>query len=147
MADSEEMMRLIEQQQYEKMRQDMLARNQSWSKPDWQSQLTQFQPEQEQQFNQWIQQNKVPFNSQDKFPDYDMRGFYQAYTQKDPRAVNAIDPYDKQIHYPDYWKTPYHETFSKESQWATPEAPGWNEKDQLVSPKGEVFFDPSSEKK
>ncbi len=59
----------------------------------------------------------------------------------DPRAVSSINPNDNMMHYPDYWKTPFHESFSHESQWATPGAPIWNELDQLVTPDGKVVFD------
>jgi hypothetical protein len=45
------------------------------------------------------------------------------------------------MHYPDYWKTPLHETFSADSQWAGPVAPMWNELDQLISPGGRILFD------
>ena len=141
MATNQKIMELIKAQQYEKMRQNLLKRNMQYALPDWQQKLTQLQPTQEQQFLQWIQQNKVPFNPADKFPDYDMRGFWLAQQNKDPRAANATDPYDKQIHYPDYWKTPYHETFSNESQWAKEGAPSWKD-DVLTTPQGEVIFDP-----
>jgi hypothetical protein len=70
-----------------------------------------------------------------------MRGFYQGLQQQNPKAQSAIDPNDSRLHYPDYWKTPVHESFSNESQWATPNAPGWNASDQLVSPGGRVQFD------
>lgn len=102
---------------------------------------TQLQPTQEQAFLTWLQQNSVPFNPTQQIQDYDMRGFWQALQNQDPRAMAAIDPNDKRMHYPDYWKTPYHETFSNESQWATEGAPKWNERDQLVMPDGTVVFD------
>jgi hypothetical protein len=97
----------------------------------------------EPQFRQWVKDNKVPFDPDAKGPtDYDMRGFWQALQADDPKAKSAIDPNDQRLHYPDYWKTPYHETFSNESQWADPKtAPAWNDKDQLVSPDGKVLFD------
>jgi hypothetical protein len=70
-----------------------------------------------------------------------MRGFFRALLSGDPRAASAIDPNDQRMHYPDFWKTPQHETFSKESQWALPNSPAWNEQDQLVSPGGRIVFD------
>ncbi len=102
---------------------------------------TSLNPPSEQMFRKWIAQNKVPFNPEAKLSDYDMRGFWLALQAKDPRAMTAVNPYDKQIHYPDYWKTPYHSTFSNESQWATKDAPRWNDKDQLVDASGKVIFD------
>ena len=50
------------------------------------------------------------------------------------------------MHFPDFWKTPYHESFSAESQWADPaKAPKWNAQDQLVLPDGTVVFDEKKE--
>ena len=73
--------------------------------------------------------------------DYDMRGFWQGLQQRHPRAVSAVDRNDGLTHYPDYWKTPLHETFSSESQWALPTAPMWNAQDQLVAPSGRILYD------
>jgi hypothetical protein len=95
---------------------------------------------QEQLFQSWLSKNNVPFDPGPK-ADYDMRGFYKALSEGDPRAANAVDPNDSQMHYPDTWKTPYHETFSKESQWALPSAPGWTDDDKLLAPNGRVVFD------
>ena len=96
---------------------------------------------QEPQFQEWVKTNNVPFDMSSPTPDYDMRGFYGALQAGDPRAMTAINPNDKQIHYPDYWKTPYHESFSNESQWANPQtAPRW-QGDKLITPEGQVVFD------
>jgi hypothetical protein len=96
----------------------------------------------EQFFRQWVAHNKVPFDPDATTPqDYDMRGFYQGLQQGNPKAQSSIDPNDSRMHYPDFWKTPLHETFSNESQWAPANAPGWNERDQLVSKGGRVVFD------
>lgn len=98
--------------------------------------------EKESEFQKWVKTNKVPFDMAAPVTDYDMRGFWQALEAKDPRAVSAIASTDNQLHYPDYWKTPYHESFSVESQWANPKkAPIWNELDQLVLPDGTVVYD------
>jgi hypothetical protein len=83
----------------------------------------------------------VPFDPNAPSSDYDMRGFFKALTSGDPRATSAIDPNDARMHYPDYWKTPSHQTFSGESQFATPSAPAWNQRDQLVGPGGRIIFD------
>ncbi len=102
----------------------------------------------EQTFRQWVSANNVPFDINAGVTDYDMRGFWKALQAGDPRAKSAIDPNDRRLHYPDYWKTPYHETFSAESQWADPKkAPHWNEKDQLVMPDGTVIFDDRAKNK
>lgn len=119
-----------------------LQRNMQWVKPGEHTYNTPLPADQEAQFRQWVQQNSVPFDPNEAASDYDMRGFWKALQAGDPIAKSAVDPNDKQMHYPDYWKTPYHETFSAESQWADPgKAPKWNDKDQLVMPDGTVIFD------
>lgn len=115
------------------------ARNQAYAKQD--EYTTKLNPQSEARFRAWVAANKVPFNPSSAINDYDMRGFWLALQSKDPAAVSAINPYDKQTHYPDRWKTPYHETFSAESQWAKPGAPTWNKEDQLVMPSGVIIFD------
>ena len=87
-------------------------------------------------FQQWAQNNKVPLTK-----DYDMRGFFLGMLNKDPAAVNAVDPNDNRLHFPDKWKTPLHRTFSNESIYAGPNAPSWNNKDQLVDKQGNILFD------
>jgi hypothetical protein len=118
---------------------EIYARNLAYARklPSYQTQLT---PQQESQFRQWLVQNKVPFEVFDPKSSYDMRGFWLAMQRKDPRARSSINPADKRMHYPDYWKTPYHPTFSNESQWAMKGAPKWNKQDQLVLPGGRVIF-------
>lgn len=95
----------------------------------------------EQQFRAWLQQNKVPFDPEAPTTDYDMRGFWRALKAGDPKAKSAIDPNDTKLHYPDFWKTPLHKTFSNESQWATPDAPHWTNDDKLIDKHGKVLFD------
>lgn len=107
---------------------------------------TELAPLQEMQFQKWVGDNKVPFDPNASVQDYDMRGFYRALQQGHPKAVSAVNPNDSQMHYPDYWKTPYHESFSGESQWAGPVAPKWNDKDQLVAPDGRILFDERNRK-
>lgn len=102
--------------------------------------LTALPQDQEKAFQQWVSQNNVPFDPSSQ-ADYDMRGFWKGLMSGDPRATTAINPNDRQLHFPDYWKTPYHKSFSAESMWATEKAPSWNEKDQLVTPDGKVVFD------
>jgi len=93
------------------------------------------------QFQKWVTDNNVPFNTDAKVSDYDMRGFYRALQRGDPRAQSAVNPNDQQMHYPDYWKTPLHQSFSAESQWAKPGAPQWINDHQLASPSGKIVFD------
>ena len=74
--------------------------------------------------------------------DYDMRGFWKALHSGDSRAQTGINANDKQLHFPDPWKTPYHESFSGESIFASPRAPKWNPQDQLIDPTtNRVVFD------
>jgi N12 class adenine-specific DNA methylase len=116
-------------------------RNKAWTKPGTEKYRTDLSPAEEAQFKAWVKANNVP-NDDRPQSDYDMRGFWKALQAKDPKATSAVDPNDKRMHYPDYWKTPYHETFSAESQWADPKkAPKWNDKDQLVGQDGKVLFD------
>lgn len=115
-------------------------RNKKWSRPgNYRTDLG----DQEPAFQKWVQDNKVPFDVNKTGPDdYDMRGFWKGAQTGDPRANTAPNPNDGQIHYDDKWKTPYHKSFSSESQWAKPNAPTWNDKDQLVDPSnGGVVFD------
>jgi hypothetical protein len=96
----------------------------------------------EQEFQQWVQQNKIPFDPKAPVSDYDMRGYFKALKSGDPKAKQEENQNDGKMHFPDYWKTPYHESFSADSQWADPiKAPRWNSKDQLVTPDGKVIFD------
>jgi hypothetical protein len=92
-------------------------------------------------FRQWVQDNGVPFQPDAPQTDYDMRGFWRGLQQQNPRAVSAVNANDGMMHYPDYWKTPQHETFSADSQWAVPGAPKWNDQDQLVSPGQRILYD------
>jgi hypothetical protein len=102
---------------------------------------TPLSPDEEKAFQSWVSDNNIPFDPKEPVSDYDMRGFYQAYQAKDPRARRALNANDATMHFPDYWKTPYHQSFSNESQWAVPYAPKWNDMDQLVDQAGNVVFD------
>ena len=115
-----------------------MQRNSKYAVPG--NYFTALPPEQELMFRRWVQQNKVPFNPEDSVSDYDMRGFWSALQRGDPRATSNINPNDSKLHYPDVWKTPYHETFSSESQWAMPNAPTWKGT-KLILRDGTVIFD------
>jgi hypothetical protein len=120
---------------------DVFERNKKYLAPGDHSYTTDLGPH-EPMFQDWVKQNNIPFDPSVPVSDYDMRGFWKALQEGDPRAQQAINPNDNQMHFPDYWKTPYHESFSAESQWADPaKAPKWNEKDQLILPDGTVIFD------
>lgn len=103
---------------------------------------TPLDPGTEQFFRQWVTQNNVPFQPDAAGPqDYDMRGFYQALQQQNPKAQAAVNPNDGRMHFPDFWKTPSHATFSNESQWAPASAPAWQPDDKLMAPNGRVVVD------
>jgi hypothetical protein len=102
---------------------------------------TQLSPLHEMAFRQWLQSNKVPFDVAAPATDYDIRGFWQAMQQGNPMARSAVNPNDQQMHYPDFWKTPLHQSFSNESQWAGLGAPRWINDSQLASPSGRIVFD------
>lgn len=98
-------------------------------------------------FRGWVDQNKVPFDVNAQGPtDYDMRGYYRGMTQGNPQArPSSINANDGQMHYPDYYKTPQHQSFSNESQWAGPNAPQWVNDTQLAAPNGRVVFDEANQ--
>lgn len=120
---------------------DFYERNKQWAQPaPAGGYLTKLSPKDETRFQNWVKLNRVPFDPSPN-ADYDMRGFFQALQAGDKRAATAVNANDNQMHFPDYWKTPYHQSFSAESKWATKGAPTWNEQDQLVTPDGAVVFD------
>lgn len=103
---------------------------------------TQLSPMDEMAFRQWVRQNNIPFNPDAPTSDYDMRGFYRALQQGDPRAHTAINPNDRRLHFTDAFKTPLHESFSGQSMYAGPVAPQWNATEtQLISPGGRILVD------
>lgn len=93
------------------------------------------------QFRRWLQQNNVPFNPDAGTTDYDMRGFYQAARQGQPGISTQVNPNDNLLHYPDRFKTPQHQSFSNESQWAAQNAPQWINDSQQATPNGRIVFD------
>jgi hypothetical protein len=92
-------------------------------------------------FRQWVASSRVPFDPNAQSSDYDMRGFWRAQQQQNPLATSATNPNDGQTHYPDYWKTPLHQSFSNESQWGQENDPRWINKSQLANSGGKVVFD------
>jgi len=96
---------------------------------------TSLNPQDEQGFQQWVSQNKIPWQDSPS-ADYDMRGYYKAMKSGDPLAARAAS----NQHFPDKWKTPYHQSFSNESMYSQPGAPAWKE-NQLIDPSGKVLFD------
>lgn len=94
---------------------------------------TELSASEEKEFQQWLKDNDVPF-SDGPHSDYDMRGFWKGLMNGDPHAKQEVSNFDGHMHFSDWWKTPYHESFSADSQWATKDAPRWqgNAKDGWV---------------
>jgi hypothetical protein len=120
------------------------ARNQLYALPGFYD--TPLAPAEEKQFRQWVKDKQIPFDPNSAVQDYDMRGFYKAMLRGDPNAATGINRNDGQLHFGDYFKTPYHKSFSAESKYAKQTAPRWNEQDQLVLPDGTVVFDERAQK-
>ncbi|HXI76389.1 MAG TPA: hypothetical protein VNH21_04600 [Steroidobacteraceae bacterium] len=118
-----------------------LGRNQEWVRPGEHNYNTPLGGQDEASFRDWLAQNRVPFDASAPVTDYDMRGFWKGLQSGDPVAASSVNPNDNRMHYPDRWKTPYHETFSAGSQWATPDAPNWTPDDKLIDKYGRTLFD------
>jgi hypothetical protein len=85
---------------------------------------TSLTPDEESAFSSWVKTNRVPYDLSAPVDqqDYDMRGYWKA--QRTGDASARQDP--KNMHFPDTWKTPLHESFSNESMYATERAPHWD---------------------
>lgn len=96
----------------------------------------------EAKFRQWLVDNKVPFNPNVVVSDYDMRGYWQAHERGQPMAADTqMNANDGKPHYTDYYKTPFHQTFSQDSQWSEPNSPFWFNDHQLGTDNGRVLYD------
>lgn len=100
---------------------------------------TKLDPAREQQFQQWVKANKVPWKDDPK-ADYDMRGYFQDHVLGGKGQGTAVSKFDEKQHFPDTYKTPYHATFSDESKYAKSGAPHWEE-DRLIDRHGNVIAD------
>jgi hypothetical protein len=101
-------------------RNEVYQRNKAWARMG--PYETKLNPNQEKQFRQWVDQKNIPFDPNESPNDYDMRGYWKALREG---KVERRDPNDPEAHFPDTFKTPYHESFSRESRYATPDAPQW----------------------
>lgn len=93
-------------------------------------------------FRHWVQRNNVPFDPNDPHSDYDMRGFWQAQQKGDPQAQR--DTFGN-MHFPDTWKTPYHETFSNQSMYANPKLAGHWIGNKFYDATGNLIKDETSQ--
>jgi len=89
-----------------------------------QNQYTTLNPYEEQYFQAWKRLHNIPFADTGS-DDYDMRGYFKNQVLQN-RDASSINPIDRQIHYPDTYKQPTHESFSRESQYWQP---GMNERE------------------
>lgn len=101
--------------------------------------ITALPAEQEQGFQSWVKQNKIPFDPSPK-ADYDMRGYYRDNVVGKGGVGTKVSQFDGKPHFPDTYKTPYHKTFSNESRYATQDAPRW-QGDKLVGKDGKTVAD------
>ena len=101
--------------------------------------VTQLNPQQEQQFQQWVRDNNIPFRDEAN-SDYDMRGYFLDNVIGGQGQGTRVSQFDQRPHFPDTYKTPYHRTFSNESRYALPTAPHW-EGDRLIDSQGNVVAD------
>lgn len=126
--------------------QSAFDRNKGFVNPGENTYQTVLTPEEEKQFQAYIadKSDKQDLGRVDDL-GYDLRGWWKAMMAGDKRAFLMINPIDNLKHRSDYWKTPYHKSFSNESQWANKGAPSWNDKNQLVAPDGTVVFDEKAE--
>lgn len=92
-------------------------------------------------FRAWVASAKVPFNPNQTDADYDMRGYWKDVASKG-KSQTVMNGNDHRMHFPDTYKTPFHQSFSAESRYAAPGAPRWANDHQLVDPKtGRIVFD------
>src|SRR5437899_2748425 len=110
---------------------ERFGRNKTYAMPG--PYTTPLAPADEAAFQRWVAANKVPFNSADPVSDYDMRGYWKDIASAGG-SETAINPNDGQPHFPDTYKTPYHQSFSAESRYAKPNAPVWINNHQLADP-------------
>lgn len=122
----------------------MFERNQRWASPAPQGYVTRLVPEDEAAFQHWVKTNNIPYDAAPD-ADYDMRGFWKAQQSGDPDAQTSINENDGRVHFTDTYKTPTHKSFSRESMFATSDAPQWNAQDQLVDNDGNVVYDERAE--
>lgn len=96
---------------------------------------TKISPQDEDAFRLWLVHEGVPFDPNQRNPDYDMRGYWESTVKR-----GIEDQQDKATGYfPDTWKTPFHRSFSNESIYAPMDAPHWEGK-KLIDKHGELVY-------
>lgn len=119
------------------------ARNKQYAKDAPDGYITKLSPEEQQQFNAWTQQSGVPYDPSPT-ADYDMPGFWKKLVsgQQLDMGVNDVD---QRLHFTDEFKTPYYQSFSNESKYATPDAPRWIDAHRLADKSGRVLYDENTQ--
>ena len=105
---------------------------------------TNLSPDEEAQFQNWVSSTKVPWQDSPT-SDYDMRGYWKAQQAGDANAKTQINAVDNKPHYPDTYKTPFHNTFSNESQYALPTAGHWQGQNFISPATPDPSWEPFSE--
>lgn len=99
--------------------------------------FTELNPQEETEFQQWAKK----YDRRTDDLGYDMRGFWKAGKQGDPRAKMGFNPIAGEMHDPDTWKTPYSDSFSNESIYANEDAPHWVAGKLVDTKSGTPVFD------
>lgn len=121
------------------------AKNRTYAKPG--DFTTHLPAKDEKTFEAWVAAKHVPFNPANPVTDYDMRGYWRDIASRGG-SETGVNQNDHKLHYPDTYKTPYHQSFSAESEYAAPGAPVWINDHQLADPKtGKVIFDERAQKR
>lgn len=88
-----------------------------------QGQRTTLTPDEEGSYQRWVALNNIPQSD-----DYNMRGFFKSMDLPGAQA-SGVNANDGQIHFPDTFKLPNHETFSTDSGYydpqTMPQTPSW----------------------
>jgi hypothetical protein len=108
------------------------AHNRPFAKPP--PYRTPLGPDRERQFRAWVAAKHVRFDPDEDPSDYDMRGFWLSGAAAGREPSGAVG-------YPDTYKTPYDTTFSRESEYATPNCPFvWQGNDLVDMRSGQLIF-------
>ena len=108
-------------------------RNAPFALPSGTNYQTPLSVSQEQAFTDWLRNSGAPFDPVAGTTDYDMRGYWLA---------TGGAGWQPGQHFPDTYKTPYHQSFSQESMYATPDNPfAWRDDDTLIDTRtGDVIY-------
>lgn len=104
---------------------------------DWPYQTGLDNDRQARDFERWVNRKHVPFDTDARHVDYDMRGYWKK---------TKGQGWHHGEHFPDTWKTPYDTTFSNESKYATNDNPFYWHGQKLIDERtGQVVFAPAAD--